>query len=76
MSIDGARSWRSATLGSDLGRLSFSEWHLPVTFKRNGPATVMVRATNRQGEVQPMTADWNPGGYRRRVVETTSITIV
>jgi hypothetical protein len=36
----------------------------------------MVRATNRQGEVQPMKADWNPGGYRRRVVETTSITIV
>jgi hypothetical protein len=25
--------------------------------------------------VQPMKADWNPGGYRRRVVETTSITI-
>ncbi len=75
VSIDGARSWRSATLGSDLGRFSFREWRLPVTFERKGPASVMVRATNRQGEVQPMKADWNPGGYRRRVVETTSITI-
>jgi DMSO/TMAO reductase YedYZ molybdopterin-dependent catalytic subunit len=76
VSIDGARSWRSATLGSDLGRFSFREWRLSVTFERKGPASVMVRATNRQGEVQPMRADWNPGGYRRRVVETTSITIV
>lgn len=75
VSIDGARSWRSATLGSDLGRFSFREWRLPVTFERKGPASVMVRATNRQGEVQPMKADWNPGGYRRRVLETTSITI-
>ena len=62
VSINGARGWRSATLGSDLGRFSFREWHLPVTFKRKGPASVMVRATNRQGEVQPMKADWNPGG--------------
>jgi DMSO/TMAO reductase YedYZ molybdopterin-dependent catalytic subunit len=76
VSIDGARTWRSATLGSDLGRFSFREWRLPVTFARKGRAAVLVRATNQQGEVQPMKADWNPAGYRRRVVESTPITIV
>jgi sulfite dehydrogenase len=75
VSIDGARTWRSASLGSDLGRYSFREWRLAVTFTSQGRATVMVRATNQQGEVQPMKADWNPGGYRRRVVESTPLII-
>jgi hypothetical protein len=35
----------------------------------------MVRAINRNGEGQPATADWNPGGYRRHVIESTSIKI-
>ena len=35
----------------------------------------MVRATNRRGETQPLVADWNPGGYRRHVVESYAITV-
>ena len=75
VSIDGGQSWRDATLGEDLGRYSFREWRLPVSFSSPGRAVMMVRASNRQGEVQPMTADWNPAGYRRHVVETTAVTI-
>jgi sulfite dehydrogenase len=75
VSIDGGTQWLDAKLGSDLGRFSFREWTLPVTFAKSGAATLMVRATNQNGEVQPMTADWNPAGYRRRVVESTSVTI-
>lgn len=75
VSIDGGVRWADTVLGEDLGRWSFREWRIPVTFAKIGPATLMVRASNRAGETQPMTADWNPAGYRRHVVESTRITI-
>jgi sulfite dehydrogenase len=75
VSIDGGQSWRAATLGADLGRYSFREWRTAVTFANKGPNVLMVRATNQKGEVQPLTADWNPAGYRRHVVESTPVTI-
>ncbi|MEC5212029.1 sulfite dehydrogenase [Polaromonas sp. CG_9.5] len=75
VSVDGGRRWKTAALGHDLGRFSFREWRLPVRFERRGKAVLMVRATNHKGEVQPAIADWNPGGYRRHVVESTPVTI-
>jgi sulfite dehydrogenase (cytochrome) subunit A len=76
VSIDGGEQWSDATLGRNLGRFSFREWRLPVTFARSGPATLMVRASNAKDEVQPATADWNPAGYRRHVIESTPVTVV
>ncbi|MBM3108869.1 molybdopterin-dependent oxidoreductase [Pseudomonas sp. V1] len=75
LSVDGGKSWREAQLGQDLGRFSFREWTLPVTFAHKGATQLMVRATNRAGEMQPLRADWNPGGYRRHVVETSHVTV-
>lgn len=75
VSLDGGKSWRAARLGADLGRYSFREWRLPVSFASKGPAVLMIRASNRQGEVQPPTASWNPGGYRRHVIESYNVTI-
>ena len=76
VSIDGARSWLPATLGEDLGRYSFREWRLAMSFSRKGDVALLVRATNRQGESQPLQATWNHGGYRRNVIETTPIEVV
>ena len=75
LSLDGGQSWREARLGEDLGRFSFREWTLAVTFTRKGATQLMVRASNRAGESQPLQADWNPGGYRRHVVETSHVTV-
>lgn len=75
VSIDGGASWRPAKLGENHGRFSFREWRLPVSFAKKGAVLLMVRATNRQGEQQPMKSNWNPGGYQRRVVETTPVLV-
>ena len=75
LSADGGRSWRPTELGQDLGRYSFRPWRLQLTFDHKGPAVLMVRASNRQGEVQPAVADWNPGGYRRHAIESYAITV-
>ena len=76
VSIDGGQTWRCATLDESLGRFSFRGWQLDVKFTHKGPAILMVRASNKQGEIQPLQATWNPGGYRRNVIESTPITIV
>jgi sulfite dehydrogenase (cytochrome) subunit A len=75
VSLDGGQSWRPAKLGKDLGRFSFREWRAPARFEHRGAAVLQVRATNQKGEVQPERADWNPAGYRRHVIESTTVTI-
>ena len=75
VSSDQGKTWRRASLGKDLGRYSFREWRMPVTFASKGNAVLMCRATANNGDVQPMSADWNPAGYRRNVVEQTTVSI-
>ena len=75
VSTDGGASWHSAQLGKDLGKYSFRAWTLAFTPARRGPLELKVRATNRIGQSQPMTALWNPMGYMRNVVETTRLTV-
>ena len=73
---DDGRTWQAATLGKDLGRYSFREWTTPFTPARKGAAQLRVRAVNRIGQSQPMTALWNPAGYMRNVVETVRVVAV
>lgn len=75
-SEDGGRSWREAMLGQDLGKYSFREWTLSFTPAKAGNAELLVKATNRIGQSQPMDALWNPAGYLRNVVERVSVKIV
>lgn len=72
VSLDSGQSWIAAKLGNDLGRYSFREWTATVQLKP-GKQTLMVRATNLKGETQPSVATWNPPGYMRNVIETTTV---
>ncbi|MGM3275762.1 SorA family sulfite dehydrogenase catalytic subunit [Ralstonia sp. 24A2] len=74
-SSDGGRTWAEAQLGEDLGKYSFREWRAPFKPTRRGTYELKVRAINRVGQSQPMTALWNPPGYMRNVVETTRVTV-
>jgi hypothetical protein len=76
VSTDGGEIWRAATLGKDLGKYSFREWTIPWKPAHKGAAVLKVKATNRIGESQPMEPLWNPAGYMRNVVETTSVQVV
>jgi DMSO/TMAO reductase YedYZ molybdopterin-dependent catalytic subunit len=75
-SADDGRIWQTTTLGADLGRYSFREWTVPFTPPRPGPCTLRVRAVNRIGQSQPLTALWNPAGYMRNVVEAVRVVVV
>jgi hypothetical protein len=73
VSTDGGATWNVATLGKDLGKYSFREWNLPVKLAP-GSHVLKVKATNQAGQTQPDKALWNPSGYMRNVVETTTVT--
>jgi sulfite dehydrogenase len=74
VSTDDGKTWMPATLGKDLGKYSFREWTLPVKLGA-GSYTLKVRATSNGGKVQPEKPLWNPAGYMRNVIETTSVTV-
>ena len=74
-SSDGGKTWQAARLSKDLGRYSFREWTAVFTPKRKGTYDLKVRAINRIGQSQPITALWNPMGYMRNVVESTRVLV-
>ena len=65
VSTDGGKTWQQAKLGKDLGKYSFREWTLAVRLPA-GKHDLEVRATSK-----PL---WNPAGYLRNVIETTTVT--
>jgi sulfite dehydrogenase len=72
VSVDGGKSWGEADLGENLGRYSFREWNAKVALPA-GKHRLMVRATNRIGQSQPLQPLWNPSGYMRNIVEVTNV---
>lgn len=76
LSTDGGQTWQGAKLGKDLGKYSFREWTFAWKPGASGAASLQCRAFNRLGETQPTTPLWNPAGYMRNVVESTSVTIL
>jgi sulfite dehydrogenase (cytochrome) subunit A len=76
VSVDGGSTWEDAKLGDDLGRFSFRRWRLTWTPVVRGEVRLKVRATSGDGDVQPMEAGWNRGGYMRNVVEELPVTVV
>ena len=76
ISLDGGQSWHKATLDQNNGRYAWRMWTFNVTPKSKGTMSVMSRATNVDGETQPIRATWNPGGYMYNAVDSIDLTVV
>ncbi len=63
VSDDEGASWSAADLSSEHEPYAWRLWTFSWTPKREGAATVMARATDSRGRVQPREAVWNPSGY-------------
>lgn len=75
VSADEGRTWQEARLSDDLGRYSFREWRLGLTLVA-GKHALKVRAETAGGDVQPLTARWQPAGYMHNPVETIMVEAV
>jgi DMSO/TMAO reductase YedYZ molybdopterin-dependent catalytic subunit len=74
-SSDGGRSWQQAELGNDEGKYGFRQWQINFAVPVKGAQVLMVRCTNSNGETQPDTPNWNPGGFMRNVIEQTAVVV-
>jgi DMSO/TMAO reductase YedYZ molybdopterin-dependent catalytic subunit len=75
VSTDGGQNWQPANLDKELGLYSWRLWSFRFNPTQGGPATVMVRATNRRGQTQPAEPVANPAGYHRNAVQTVTVSV-
>jgi sulfite dehydrogenase (cytochrome) subunit A len=72
LSIDGGKTWKPATLGQDHGKYSFREWSAHVPLDR-GEHLLVARARSKAGDIQPLSANWNPSAYMRNAADTVRV---
>lgn len=75
ISIDGGKSWTTATLGQDLGKYAFRTFATQVSFQAKGNQTVMAKATNRIGQTQTSALLFNGAGYHHNTVSTVTLAV-
>lgn len=76
VSTDGGRTWKPAALAKDQAtRFGWRQWSLTWTPPREAYYTIMARARNSAGEVQPFAQEWNPAGYGWNVVHRAGINV-
>ncbi|GAC1515941.1 MAG: sulfite oxidase [Gemmatimonadaceae bacterium] len=63
VSSDGGRSWHAARLVGPDHPGAWRSWEARLALASSGPQTLLARATDGRGGVQPLTAAPNPGGY-------------
>src|SRR5215475_6438341 len=68
VSVDRGRTWRPATLAGDATAFGWRLWKFPWTPPSQGFYTILSRARDTSGDVQPLVEEWNPSGYLWNVV--------
>ena len=63
VSDDGGASWREAELGKDHAPYAWRLWSFSYSPKGLGKVTLVARATDSRGSMQPREAVWNQSGY-------------
>jgi DMSO/TMAO reductase YedYZ molybdopterin-dependent catalytic subunit len=75
VSDDGGETWSEAELGADEGPWAWRSWrHVwrPVAL---GEYVLCCRACDEAGNVQPVDAPWNVGGYSNNSVQRIPVTV-
>jgi hypothetical protein len=68
VSTDGGTSWNSAKLGHEQAHYAWRLWNYEWKAKA-GDYTILSRATDSQGRIQPAAPVWNPSGYLYNAVD-------
>ncbi len=74
VSTDGGKTWHPAKLGRDQDKYAWRLFELPWK-ATEGSFTLMSRAKDASGRVQPMQQEWNPSGYLWNVAQAREVTV-
>lgn len=75
VSADGGRNWKDAQLSPQDLPFAWRLWNLSWTPEKPGYYTIMSRATDSAGNVQPIVATWNPSGYLYNAIDQVGVTV-
>jgi DMSO/TMAO reductase YedYZ molybdopterin-dependent catalytic subunit len=73
VSTDSGASWQTAELGKEHAKYAWRLWSFAFKAPKPGSYTIMSRASDSQGRVQPASVSWNPGGYLNNAIDRVNI---
>jgi sulfite oxidase len=73
ISTDGGNAWKAADLGKDRSHYAWRMFEFKWKAPKAGDYTILSRATDSQGRVQPVTPVWNPSGYLNNAIDQVKI---
>ena len=76
LSDDGGQTWQPAELGAEHDPYAWRLWSYRYTPKTPGKVTLVARATDDRGSVQPRDAVWNQSGYLYNSWHSAEIEVV
>ena len=75
VSVDDGKTWDPARLlGGDLP-YAWRQWQWLWKARTAGPMTILCRATDSRGDMQPAATPWNPGGFLWNGWDRVSVTV-
>jgi len=74
VSSDAGETWADAELGESVSPYAWRPWSYEWLAK-TGSHVLCVRATDSEGEVQPLEQDWNYGGYANNGVQRVDVIV-
>lgn len=75
VSTDGGSRWRDAQLSNPKLPFAWRIWQIDWRPSDPGYYTILSRATDSAGRVQPFVAAWNPSGYLYNAIDRIGITL-
>jgi sulfite oxidase len=75
ISTDGGSLWRDAQLSQPKLNFAWRLWRIEWTPAQPGYYTILSRATDTAGRVQPIVPPWNPSGYLWNGIDRIGVTV-
>jgi DMSO/TMAO reductase YedYZ molybdopterin-dependent catalytic subunit len=76
VSTDGGASWLPAWFTSAEQRYTWRQWEIAWDADAPGSCTLQCRATDVNGDTQPVEAKWNRLGYANNAILSVQVTVV
>ena len=75
VSSDGGNHWQDATLVGESEPSAWRQWEFVWEAYHSGHFILMARATDSEGNIQPMAIPWNFRGYANNAIHTIAIEV-
>ena len=76
VSVDDGNSWEPAEFIGPQEPYAWRHWQCVRTFKTTGRYRMMSRATDAEGNLQPVNAEWNVLGYFNNGIQEHAVTVM